>query len=335
MALLHRGFRPMRNVMGEPVKIGQARVSRIDGFATRAIDHHQMIRARAPAHIHIFAQLNISVGPQQREAPVAPIGQRIGRVPIDPDIARSTARAQRNLSEILKAGIGWIGMIGHMSHRDFGCLGPGEMQELVDLMHTDICQDAAVFLPIKEPIRSCGSVQPMGAQTCCVHNPANRALGNQCIRHRHAWHLEPLREIDGPDAACLSHSRLDGHKLIQVCAARLVRHHIVARLHRPDRQRGPFRRNGRDQRQVCASAQGIFQAFKAMQIRKPFYISFKWLRRAIGPKPKAARTNAHHVLGHAIDMPVVQPNGDKGKGHVATSVIVPVRAACSIAAITA
>ena len=64
-----------------------------------------MIRARLPAHIHIFAQLNIALRAQNCQPTIAPIGQGIRREPIHTNIARSPIAAQTNLPEILQLRI--------------------------------------------------------------------------------------------------------------------------------------------------------------------------------------------------------------------------------------
>jgi hypothetical protein len=69
--------------------------------------------------------------------------------------------AQGDFAEILQARIVGIGVIGNAGQRDLGIGRPGEKQELVDLVAGDIGQDAAIGVPVEEPVRPRVPVQPV------------------------------------------------------------------------------------------------------------------------------------------------------------------------------
>ena len=77
-------------------------------FAARSIDEEKVVGAGPAGNVDIFPQLDIAFGAENHEAPVSPGRQRIGREPIDADIAEPRAAAQIDFAKIFESGYsGW------------------------------------------------------------------------------------------------------------------------------------------------------------------------------------------------------------------------------------
>jgi hypothetical protein len=74
-----------------------------DVMLALAVDEEHVVAPFGPAHIHVFAQLDVALRAQDKRPPVAPGAQAVGRQPIDADLAGRTVVAdQRGLAKILK-----------------------------------------------------------------------------------------------------------------------------------------------------------------------------------------------------------------------------------------
>src|ERR1700677_2786127 len=110
-----------------------------------------MIAARPAGDINIFAQLNISLGSQDKEPAIAPGAQTIWGEPVHADISRTAVAVQHHVAEVLKPGMG--GMI-HIGDLGSGHLCSGRIRvvdELIGLMRSNIAENAAVLEGIPEP----------------------------------------------------------------------------------------------------------------------------------------------------------------------------------------
>ena len=123
------------------------------GFGLIGAVHEVEVVGRVrSADVGVLAKLDVARGPLDEEPPVAPGGQPVGREPVDADVAVRPVGPQHHLAEVLEAGtVGHRGVLGQRMD-DLGGLGPGEVEELVDLVAGDVAEDAAVAFAPEEPL---------------------------------------------------------------------------------------------------------------------------------------------------------------------------------------
>ena len=90
--LRHRGFGAVAHVGGETAEVAHRLLAAIDVARALLVRHEQMVRAGAALDVDVFAQLDVAVGAEDRETPVAPGRQAVGREPVDAACSRWRGR---------------------------------------------------------------------------------------------------------------------------------------------------------------------------------------------------------------------------------------------------
>src|SRR6266567_5174646 len=134
VVLGHGGLRAVAHVRCETIEVAQGLLAAIDVARAAMIGHEQVIGAGAAFDVEIFAQLDISVGAEDREAPVAPARQPVGREPVDPHVTAGALAAQQDLAEIFEVGKVRSAELADRAGDDLGVLGTRVEHELLDLM---------------------------------------------------------------------------------------------------------------------------------------------------------------------------------------------------------
>ncbi len=121
---------------------------------------------------------------------------------------------------------------------NFRVVRAGEMQELLDLVRGDVGEDAAVGRGVEEPVGARGGVQAVRAEARDVDDAADGSGLDQPGGGSGRRHLEPLREIDGPDAPGFRDCLAQAAQFVAGQAAGLVDHHVLAVAHGGDGKLG-------------------------------------------------------------------------------------------------
>src|SRR5205823_8641251 len=136
-------------------------VMRCDLAHLFATAREQSVGPGPPADVDVLAQLYVAVGPENREAAVAERGKRIGREPIDANVAAASVAAQHHIAEIFQAGILRVAQVADLRSDDIGTRGAGEEQERVEIVRREIAQDSTVALALEEPRRTRRGTHPV------------------------------------------------------------------------------------------------------------------------------------------------------------------------------
>src|SRR5918992_944502 len=87
--------------------------------------------AFAARDVHVFSQLDVALGAEDGEPPVAPGRKAIGRVPVDAKISVPLRAPQEHLSEVLEARVGGVREVADRARDDFRIARASEVQKLV------------------------------------------------------------------------------------------------------------------------------------------------------------------------------------------------------------
>ncbi len=143
--------------------VWQINIAGVDGFGFLIIDQKKMIAAGRTADIHILANLDEAFGAQNRQAAIAPAFQAVGREPVHAHVAHTAVAAHHNVAKILQIGILRIPHVTHLRSHDMGLGTPRKKQELVELVRTDVGDDAAVVAHLEKPFGTRLWVHPVRA----------------------------------------------------------------------------------------------------------------------------------------------------------------------------
>src|SRR5262249_3820455 len=67
------------------------------------VDQEQVVGARTAGNVDVLAQLDIAVGPEHGEPPIAPGRQSVGRVPVEAGTAAALVVSPQHLAETREA----------------------------------------------------------------------------------------------------------------------------------------------------------------------------------------------------------------------------------------
>ncbi len=202
-----------------------------------------MVAARLAGRVDIFSQLDIALGAEDGQPPVAPGRQPVRSEPVDPDVAGGVGAAQQRLAEILQLRRARIAAVGHRGRDDLDIERAGEEQELLELVRGDVGQDAAIAGPLEEPVRPRLGVEAVRPEPDGVDHLADRPGLHQLARLHGRPGLEMLGVADRVDPAGLGLHPPHLGQLLQRGHARLVGEIVLAGLHHGDAERRPV---GRD-----------------------------------------------------------------------------------------
>ena len=285
------------------------------------VDQKQMVGARPPLDVDVFADLDRALGAQHDQPSVAPGRQAVRGEPVHPHIAPGTLAAQHDLTKIFEAGRRQFGETAGRAADHLGVFRPGENQELVDLVGADVAQDAAMRVLLEEPGRADRAVQAVRRQIDGLHDAADLTGLDQPQRRGHRGHLEALREADREDAAGFRDDLLQFRQLRQRGHAGLVRHDILAVPHRRRGQRRAIARNGADDDGVDG---GILQQGVAIgdfpQIGEPLAEARQHARVGrFRPIAGTCHAGGDQFLGHLVNMTMVEADYGEAGHRIAST----------------
>ena len=112
---------------------------RRDSLLHLSIDQVELVRLRLATDVEILSQLDVSISSKDETAAVAPSSESVGSEPINTKVVRrAVVSNQRGVAEIVQLRVVLVVVVGDLC-TGYGCLfGPGKVQELLDLMRSDI-----------------------------------------------------------------------------------------------------------------------------------------------------------------------------------------------------
>ena len=190
-----------------------------------------------------------------------------------------------------------------------GDFGPGiacERKELINLVRAHIGENAAVEMPFEEPVGTGRSVQPVGAEAEGLDDATDGAFGDKLGGAGDGGHLEPFGEIDGPDAARPGLGLAEFREVLRGQAARLVCHHVLARLHGADRDCGAVCRDGGGEDEVDRGiVQEVVRGIDAGRVGEALDEAREGAGGAFGAPPRELCARIGKIAGHGVDVPVI------------------------------
>ncbi len=221
--LAHRGLGPVQHVVDQPRAVGQRLGAAVDVLRAFAIDEEEVVAAGPAGDVDVLAQLDVALGAEDRQPPVAPHAQALRREPVDADVAGAAVAAQQHFAEVFELRRVRVGVVGDVRGHDLGARRAGEVQELVALVRGDVAQDAAVALALEEPVRPRVVAQRVRAEAHGLHDAADRAFGDEATRLFGGAVLEALGEADREDAPGLGLHALHLGEFVEADDSRVCR----------------------------------------------------------------------------------------------------------------
>ena len=153
VVLFHGGFGASGYVVDDQrVVVRNRQRDAVDVVAPRAVDDEEMVFAGSPVNVHIFSNLDIAIGAEDRQAVVAGgVRKTVGEYQLDPEKAFGGGTAQEYLAEFLKPRMRGIGEVADGAGNDFGIRRIGKIEEVVDLRRSKFGEDASRSLRFEEP----------------------------------------------------------------------------------------------------------------------------------------------------------------------------------------
>src|SRR5262249_17450497 len=140
------------------------------------VDEKEMIPAGAiAAEVGVLADFDEAFRPEDRQAAVAPGVQRVRREPVHAYVARSAVAAQHHIAEIFEFRILRVIHVADLRGDYFGLRGVGEEEKLIELVRSDVADNAAEIFSVPEPGRARARSDAMRAEADGLYDFADRA----------------------------------------------------------------------------------------------------------------------------------------------------------------
>src|SRR5687768_11761401 len=135
--------------------------------------------------------------------------------------------------------------VANLSRDDLSGGGCGEVQELVELMRTNVAYDAAVTIGVPKPVRSLRRMDPMRPEANGLNDlPDRPGLNQLACTHRRAI-LESFAVYDRVDASCRRLYTFHFRQVGERRNAGFVDHEILPVLHDANAEGGAQVRDDR------------------------------------------------------------------------------------------
>ena len=206
-----------------------------------------MIAGSVPgADVHILSKLYVALCPEDKGSAVSPGGESVGRKPVHAEMLGCPIIAHKHrIPEILELRIIRMVIIPNLAVGNLCVLHTAVKKELLDLMASDITQDAAVFLLLKKPLRpALGIPDPVRPEAVNMNGSADSALLDELSRKDSRLHMDALAVINHIFSSGLLHHLPGRLQLLQGSERRLVREIILSRRHCPKAQSTPLAGHG-------------------------------------------------------------------------------------------
>ncbi len=180
------------------------------------IDEINAIPTVIVADVDVFANFQVTLGAQDKSPPVAPGPRRFGIEPVNAAIGRGPGiKSQAGFTEILETRRVRVSKIFYAGKVDGGIGGPGVMQELLELVGTDIGQDAPVTFLLEKPVGTSGRRQVVRRDVQHLQHAPDNAVADQVAGMPGRFVAETFRVTDHVLAAGRRDPGTSGCQLIQ------------------------------------------------------------------------------------------------------------------------
>ena len=131
---------------------GQWNIAAIDIADLLLIDDEEMIASRASGDVRVFAQLDIAFGAEDEEPAVAPGSEAVGCEPVNTHVTDAAIAAKHHVTEVLEFRMLRMVDIADLRGDGLGRSGARVEEKLIDLVRTDVGENAAVLCGFPEPV---------------------------------------------------------------------------------------------------------------------------------------------------------------------------------------
>ncbi len=200
MLLRHRCLRPLEDVGDELLAIGQRLLATVDVPSLLLVHQEQVIAAGPPGNVNVLADLDVAFGAKNRQSHVTPGSQSVGSEPVDADVAGPAIAAQHYVAEIVEPRVLRVVNVTDLRGNHVSLSRAGEEQELVDLVRTNVADDATVALVVEEPGRPLRGINSVRPQPNGLHDSAYSPGLYQFPGSDSRTVVEPFAVHDGVDA---------------------------------------------------------------------------------------------------------------------------------------
>src|SRR5436853_6442212 len=92
----------MPNVFDELPSKGQLDIATVHVARLLLVDEEQVISARTASDVDVLPQLDVSIGPEDRQPAITPGAESIGREPVHAHVAASAIATQEHVAEVVQ-----------------------------------------------------------------------------------------------------------------------------------------------------------------------------------------------------------------------------------------
>jgi len=103
--LRHRRLGPVQHIRDQLLPVREGDIAAIDVARLLVVGEEEVIPARTSGEVDVAADLDVTVGAEQRKTAIAIRRQTVGRKPVDAKVAETAIAAQRRVAEILERGV--------------------------------------------------------------------------------------------------------------------------------------------------------------------------------------------------------------------------------------
>src|SRR5262249_34126173 len=100
--LRYRRLGAVADILDQRSRVGQGDVAAVDARDALVVDEEQVVAAGGTVEVDVLAQLHVTGVAENRQPPVAPRRQAVGREPVHTRVTGDVAGAQQHLAEILQ-----------------------------------------------------------------------------------------------------------------------------------------------------------------------------------------------------------------------------------------
>jgi hypothetical protein len=114
------GLGPVDDVRDQARTERQLDVLAVDVARLLAVDNEEMVAAGTAGDVDVLPQLDVALGAEDRQPPVAPGREAVGREPVQADVARAAVAAEHHVAEVLELRLVLVGDVGDLRRHDVG-----------------------------------------------------------------------------------------------------------------------------------------------------------------------------------------------------------------------
>src|SRR5665647_165211 len=267
------------------------------------------------ADVHVLPLLDEAFGTEDEHAAVAPHLQSVGGEPVAPEVAAGARVGHdRRIAEVVQPRMLRVGVVGDLAAHHRPVRGAGVVQDLLDLVRTDVAQDAAVLVLLEEPRRPGCRREAVRPEADHLHDASDRAGLDELGREHGRLDVDAFGVVDAVLAARAGYGFSRRGELLESREGCLVREVVLARVHDAQTQRAALgcHSGARDEADLgvvehFVLAAGDLHLGELLRERRDLGGI-----RVIHPLQRGAR--AEQTVRHSVDVPVVQPDCGEGEG---------------------